>query len=98
MKHMFFLNVIRYTDHFQKCQFSQSVADLRGGAPGTRHAPPPLCQKFLHFHAVFRKTPLGLAHPPLGNPGSATVSAYLILYFSSKTEIWKMPQKYIAKY
>ena len=28
------------------------VADLRGGAQGTR-APPPWGPKFLHFHAVF---------------------------------------------
>ena len=53
---------------------SSSVADLRGGAP-------PSSPKFLHFHAVFGKNwpnnrlappPLGLAPPPLENPGSAT--------------------------
>ena len=56
------------------------MADLRG-AQGT-HAPTS-GPKFLHFHAVFRKNwsnnrlapppPLGLAHPPLENPRSATV-------------------------
>ena len=59
----------------------QPVADLRGGA---RDAPP--SPKFLHFHAVFGKNwpnsrwappPLGLAPPPLGNPGSATANCCL---------------------
>ena len=54
-----------------------AVANLRGGAPGTR-APPG--SEFFHFHAVFgRKNRLAhplweLAPPPPGeNPGSATV-------------------------
>ena len=55
-----------------------AVADLRG-APGTR---PPLSQNFFIFMQFLRKIrqivgwrpplPLGLAHPPLGNPRSAT--------------------------
>ena len=56
----------------------KTVADLRGGARPLR---PPSGPKFLYFHAVFGKnwpnnrlapSPLGLAPPPLGNPGSAT--------------------------
>ena len=48
---------------------------------------PPSGPKFLHFHAVFGKNwpnnrsvrpPLGLAPPPLGNPGSATGGGYFI--------------------
>ena len=48
------------------------------GAQGTR--PPPRQAKFLHFHAVFRKSlqnhrlapPWELAPPPRGNPVSGT--------------------------
>ena len=54
-----------------------TVADLRGGA---RDAHPPLSQDFFIFMQFSRKIrqivgwrpPLGLAHTPLGNPGSAT--------------------------
>ena len=56
---------------------SKTVADLRGceGRPLPFRGP-----KFLHFHAVFGKigqkigwrSPPGLVHPSLGNPGSAT--------------------------
>ena len=52
-----------------------------GSKGGARDARPP-GPKFLHFHAVFGQIgqiigwrpppPLGLAPPPLGNPGSAT--------------------------
>ena len=54
------------------------MADLRGGRRGRA---PPFGPKFLHFHAVFGKNwpnnrlappLLGLAPPPLRNPGSAT--------------------------
>ena len=60
-----------------------TVADLRGGARDARPPGP----NFLRFHAVFRKNlpnnrlalpPLGLAPPPLGNPGSATVIFFRI--------------------
>ena len=53
-----------------------------GGSKGGARDAPPSRPKFLYCHAVFGKNeansrlappPLGLAHPPLGNPGSATV-------------------------
>ena len=57
-----------------------AVADLGGGDKG--RAPPPLDQNFfifMQFSGKFgqiigwRPPPPGLAHPPLGNPRSATV-------------------------
>ena len=56
-----------------------SSGGSKGGCEGC--VPPPSGPKFLHFHAVFGKNwpnnrlapPPGLAPPPLGNPGSATV-------------------------
>ena len=60
--------------------YSFSVADQRGFQ---RHAPPRLGQKMLIFMQFlgkvreivgWRPPPLGLAQPPLGNPGSATES------------------------
>ena len=59
----------------------QPVADLRGGAQGTRPPPGP---KFFQFHTVFGKIwhnrmlappPRELAPPPRGNPGSATANS-----------------------
>ena len=55
------------------------VADLRGRARGTC-TPPPLAQNFFIFmqfsgkigQIIGWRPPLGLAPPPLGNPGSAT--------------------------
>ena len=60
-----------------------SVADLRGDARDVRphrRAPPPLGQNFFIFmqfsgnigQIIGWRPPLGLAHPPLGNPRSAT--------------------------
>ena len=62
----------------------ESVADLRGG--GARDAHPHLWTKISSFSCSFRKKnwsnnrlapppPLGLAHPPLGKPGSTTGNA-----------------------
>ena len=63
------------------------MADLSGGARGTREPPPPPGQKCLQFHAVFGKIwlngmlvpPSGVGSPPLGNPRSVTVSTCLIV-------------------
>ena len=58
-----------------------SVSSSGGSKGGARDARPPFDPRFLHFRAVFGKNwqnnrlahpPLGLAPPPLGNPGSAT--------------------------
>ena len=61
--------------------YIRAVADLRGGARDAR-PPSPLWPKISSFSCSFRKKigqiigwrspPLGLAPPPLGNPGSAT--------------------------
>ena len=44
-----------------------------GSKRGARDPPPPTRPKFLYFPCSF----LGLAHPPLGNPGSATGISYI---------------------
>ena len=57
------------------------VADLGSGGPGAGDAHPLGVQFLFQFHTVFGKfwqklhvgTPEGLAPPPRGNPGSATV-------------------------
>ena len=56
------------------------VADLRGGARDACPPPPPVRQNFfifMQFSGKIRpivswRPPLGVAHPPLGNPRSAT--------------------------
>ena len=69
---MFQDRTIDKTDTFQH---------VSGGSKGEREGRAPPGPKFLHFHAVFGKNwpnnrlaspPLGLAPPPLGNPGSTT--------------------------
>ena len=66
--------------------FMETSGGSKGRAQGT-HAPCP-GPKFLHFHAVFRKNwpnnrlapHLGLAPPPLENPGSATGNRSSIVF------------------
>ena len=77
-----------FTDPKQKMfEWGVGGRDSGGSKGGTRDVHPPSGPKFLHFHAVFGKNwpnnrlacpPLGLAPPPLGNPGSATGGGYFI--------------------
>ena len=63
-----------------------TVTDLRGSARDARPLPP-LAQNFFIFMQFLGKIgqiigwppPLGLAPPPLGNPGSTTVQSYSLL-------------------